>query len=70
MVAAVAVVAALGYFVWKELQPPKLPAGFGSSNGRIEATEIDVATKIAGRISTVLADEGRLCDGRRGRGAG
>ena len=58
LLAAVAVVAALGYFVWKELQPPKLPSGFASSNGRIEATEIDIATKLAGRIVEVLADEG------------
>jgi HlyD family secretion protein len=42
------------------LQPAKLPAGFASSNGRIEATEIDVATKLAGRILDELVDEGNL----------
>ena len=46
------------YAGWKFFQPQKLPDGFASSNGRIEATEIDVATKIAGRIKDVLADEG------------
>jgi HlyD family secretion protein len=47
-----------GYLVWKSLQPPKLPDGFASSNGRIEATEIDVATKLGERIKDELVDEG------------
>jgi HlyD family secretion protein len=50
----------LGYLGWKWLQPAKLPPGFAKSNGRIEATEIDVATKIAGRILDELVDEGDL----------
>jgi HlyD family secretion protein len=40
------------------LQPAKLPPGFASSNGRIEATEVDIATKLALRIKRELADEG------------
>lgn len=32
--------------------------GFASRNGRLEATEIDVSTKLAGRISEIRADEG------------
>jgi HlyD family secretion protein len=47
-----------GYYGWKSMLPPKLPDGFASSNGRIEATEIDVATKLAGRLKELLADEG------------
>lgn len=35
-----------------------LPDGFASSNGRIEATEIDVASKLAGRLTEVRAREG------------
>ncbi len=31
---------------------------FASSNGRIEATEIDVAAKIPGRIDKILVNEG------------
>lgn len=31
-----------------------------SSNGRIEATEIDIATKLAGRVSDILVDEGEF----------
>jgi HlyD family secretion protein len=55
---ALAVVGVTAYFGWKWLQPAKLPAGFASSNGRIEATEIDVAAKLAGRIIDELVDEG------------
>jgi HlyD family secretion protein len=56
----IALVAAGGvaYFAWQYFRPAKLPAGFASSNGRIEATEIDVATKLSGRILKELVDEG------------
>lgn len=47
-----------GYFVWKAFQPAKLPDGFASANGRIEATEIDVATKLPGRLKELSVDEG------------
>ncbi len=35
-----------------------LPEGFASGNGRIEATEVDVATKLAGRLTAVVPREG------------
>ncbi len=47
-----------GYFYWKSLEAQKLPAGFAKSNGRIEATEVDVATKLAGRVFDELVSEG------------
>jgi len=56
--AAVILSAGGGYVTWRHLQPEKLPEGFASSNGRIEATEIDVATKLAGRIADELVNEG------------
>ncbi|MEX5746226.1 HlyD family secretion protein [Massilia sp. X63] len=34
--------------------------GFVSGNGRIEATEIDIATKLPGRVAEVLVDEGDM----------
>ncbi|MGI6246338.1 MAG: HlyD family secretion protein [Pseudochelatococcus sp.] len=59
LTAGVALVMAGGvYFGWRELQPDALPEGIASGNGRIEATEIDVATKAAGRIREVLVQEG------------
>jgi HlyD family secretion protein len=40
------------------LSDDTLPEGFAGSNGRIEATEVDVATKLAGRLTEVLLQEG------------
>ncbi len=56
--AVVAAVAVAGYYGWRSLQPAPLPPGFASGNGRIEGTEIDVATKTAGRIREILVNEG------------
>jgi len=47
------------YYGWQRLHPP-LPAGIASGNGRLEADEIDIDTKYAGRIAEMLADEGDL----------
>ncbi|MEC4750129.1 HlyD family efflux transporter periplasmic adaptor subunit [Methylomicrobium sp. Wu6] len=44
--------------VWWSLRPNGLPAGIVSGNGRIEATEIDIATKTPGRVIEILAHEG------------
>ncbi len=55
--AAIALAVGVG-MVWWSSQRSSLPTGFASGNGRIEATEIDIATKIQGRIVEVLADEG------------
>jgi len=51
------VISGLAYLVWLSTQPEKLPPGFASSNGRIEATEVDVDTKLAGKIIDILVDE-------------
>ena len=51
-------IAGLVYLLWRSSLPAKLPDGFASSNGRIEATEVDVATKLAGRVLDELVDEG------------
>jgi HlyD family secretion protein len=48
-----------GYYWWQRLHPP-LPPGIAFSNGRLEADEINIDTKYAGRISEMLADEGDL----------
>ncbi len=58
--AVAAVVAAGAYLAWTQLKPSGPGEGFVSGNGRIEATEIDVATKLAGRIDNILVDEGEL----------
>lgn len=55
---AVVVVGVLAYYGWTFFEPQKLPAGFARSNGRVEAVEIDIATKAAGRVVDVQVDEG------------
>lgn len=46
-----------GYAVWR-LRPAELPPGLVSGNGRLEATEVDVSTKVAGRLATLTPREG------------
>ncbi len=46
------------FLLWWVLTPSGLGKNFASSNGRIEATEIDVAAKIPGRIAQIFVDEG------------
>lgn len=53
---AVVLVAAI--FVWRSMQAPPLPAGIASGNGRLEATEVDITTKYAGRLADVKVREG------------
>lgn len=62
IISVVIAAGAAGYVAWQFLRPAELPPGFTSSNGRIEATEIDIATKLAGRIIDELVDEGDLVD--------
>lgn len=50
--------AGVAFVYWEFLKPNGLPDGFASGNGRIEATEIDVATKTPGRINDILVREG------------
>ncbi|MHC0054489.1 HlyD family secretion protein [Actibacterium sp. D379-3] len=56
--AVLAIAAVAGYFLWQNLKGNGVPTGFAWGNGRIEAVEIDVAAKTAGRISEILVDEG------------
>jgi HlyD family secretion protein len=52
------VVAAGAGIAWWWLRAAPLPPGFATGNGRIEATQIDIATKLPGRIKEVLVNEG------------
>lgn len=56
--AVLAVLAAGGYYAWTTLRGSGLPAGIASGNGRIEAVEIDISSKIAGRIADIFVNEG------------
>jgi HlyD family secretion protein len=50
---------------WWVLFKPALPPGFAGSNGRLEAKEVEISTKYAGRIKEVLANEGATVEGGR-----
>lgn len=54
----IAAAAGAGYLLWAYLQPQPLPPGIVSGNGRVEAVEIDIATKAAGRVSEIHVNEG------------
>ncbi len=59
MIAGVAVLGiGLAVAVWQHLKPTGPGVGFASGNGRVEATEIDVATKLGGRVEAILVHEG------------
>lgn len=51
-----------GVIAWLILSKPALPPGFAGGNGRLEAKQVDIATKYHGRIAEVLADEGDTVD--------
>lgn len=56
----VATVALAGHWGWSHLKPSGPGVGFVSGNGRIEATEIDVATKLSGRVDDIMVAEGEF----------
>ena len=62
LMVVLAAAAYAGYYWWQTQQPAPLPEGIVSGNGRIEAVQVDVATKFSGRIEEVLAKEGDLVE--------
>lgn len=58
IVVALLVLALAGWYGWMNLQEDGPGPGFASGNGRIEATEVDIAAKLAGRIDDILVKEG------------
>ncbi len=47
--------AAAGWWRWSH---PGLPDGIAVANGRVESEQVQIATKFAGRVDTVLVEEG------------
>ncbi|XKM14457.1 HlyD family efflux transporter periplasmic adaptor subunit [Orbaceae bacterium ac157xtp] len=48
----------IAVFAWNKLNDNGLGDQFTSGNGRLEATEIDISSKFAGRIESIEVDEG------------
>jgi HlyD family secretion protein len=57
-IALILALAAAGAVAWYIFSTPALPAGFASGNGRLEATQIYVASKYPGRVTDILFNEG------------
>lgn len=55
-------VVALGVFLWTRGHPRDEYAGLAYGNGRMEATEIDINAKFAGRVEQLLVREGDLVE--------
>ncbi|RDS87729.1 HlyD family secretion protein [Pseudomonas fluorescens] len=60
LIVAIALICAVvpSWYLWTQSKDHGPGEGFVSGNGRIEATEIDIATKLAGRVSDILVREG------------
>lgn len=48
--------------LWKRITGEKLPADITSTNGRLEAEQVLVSAKFAGRVTQVLVEEGQIVD--------
>jgi HlyD family secretion protein len=63
ILAAAAVVVgggAAGYVAWQQYEASLLPAGIVGTNGRVEATQVDISTKIPGRVVEIIPHEGDM----------
>ena len=56
--AGITVLGVILFLAWQALQPNGLPDGIAASNGRIEAVEMDLASKTPGRIAEIYVNEG------------
>lgn len=65
LLAVVTIGAGGGVAYWQHLRQGGLPSGIVSGNGRIEADEIDIDTKFAGRIAEMFADEGDMVNAQQ-----
>lgn len=54
----VGLVGTVTFALWWALRPSGLPDGIAAGNGRLEATEINIASKTPGRVVEILAREG------------
>ncbi|MHC0055242.1 HlyD family secretion protein [Actibacterium sp. D379-3] len=62
MAAIVIAGAVFGFFFWQSNRTDVVAEGFARGNGRIEAVEIDVASRLPGRIEAILVREGALVE--------
>lgn len=58
LLAVAAALVLAGGYAWKQWQASHANEGLAGGNGRIEATEVDIATKLGGRVEEILVGEG------------
>jgi len=58
LVGLLVLLAAIAFYAWQRSRNDALPEGIARANGRIEAVEIDISAKSAGRVKEILAEEG------------
>jgi HlyD family secretion protein len=58
--AAALAIIVLAVLAWQRFGPHEREEGLASGNGRIEAVDIDVATRTAGRVKEILVSEGEF----------
>ncbi len=59
---SIALLGGIGYFLVAAPQDDGLPPGLAIGNGRVEAVQVDISTKIPGRIKEALVREGDLVE--------
>lgn len=59
---SIALLAGAAYFYLSGSGEQSLPEGIVQGNGRVEAVQVDVSTKIPGRVSEILVGEGDLVE--------
>lgn len=57
VVGAIVILGLVAYMVWKNMNQPDTQA-LVSGNGRIEATEINISSKLSGQLEEILVQEG------------
>lgn len=56
------IAAAIGYYVYENQNGEALPEDIAYGNGRIEAVQIDISSKIAGRVDEIRVKEGDMVE--------
>ncbi len=59
-IGALTVLAVLAYLIWGGGDNDTIPDGIAYGNGRIEAVQVDISTRIAGRVLKISVQEGDL----------
>lgn len=57
IIGVIVIIGVVAYLIWQNINKPNMD-GIVSGNGRIEATEINISSKLAGQLEEILVKEG------------